>query len=39
MNRNLVGWFEIPVNDIDRAIRFYNSIFDITLTQMETSGL
>jgi uncharacterized protein len=24
---NVVGWFEIPVNDMDRAIRFYESIF------------
>lgn len=24
---NVVGWFEIPVNDMDRAIKFYESIF------------
>lgn len=24
---NVVGWFEIPVSDMDRAIRFYESIF------------
>jgi len=35
MDRNLVGWFEIPVNDMDRAVKFYNSIFEITLTQMD----
>ncbi len=39
MNRNLVGWFEIPVIDMKRAVKFYNAIFDITLTQMDTDGL
>ena len=39
MNRNLVGWFEIPVNDMERAVKFYNSILGITLTQMDTGGL
>lgn len=24
---NLVGWFEIPVNDMDRAVKFYESVF------------
>lgn len=24
---NVVGWFEIPVNDMDRAVRFYETIF------------
>lgn len=24
---NVVGWFEIPVRDIERAIRFYETLF------------
>lgn len=24
---NMVGWFEIPVSDMDRAVKFYESIF------------
>ncbi len=28
---NVVGWFEIPVSDIDRAIRFYETVFDVKL--------
>ncbi|MHC2992030.1 glyoxalase [Pontibacter sp. HJ8] len=24
---NVVGWFEIPVNEMPRAIRFYNAVF------------
>ena len=35
MERNLVGWFEIPVNDIERAVNFYNQVFNFKLTQME----
>lgn len=31
MNTNVVGWFEIPVTDMDRAIRFYENVFDLKL--------
>jgi predicted enzyme related to lactoylglutathione lyase len=31
MNQNVVGWFEIPVTDMDRAIKFYESVFEIKL--------
>jgi len=31
MERNPVGWFEIPVSDMDRAIRFYDHVFDYNL--------
>ena len=39
MDRNLVGWFEIPVIDMERAIKFYNTIFDITVTKIDAGGL
>ena len=29
---NLVGWFEIPVNDMDRAKKFYEEVFSIEIT-------
>ena len=29
--RNVVGWFEIPVSDIDRAVKFYNELFGFEL--------
>jgi uncharacterized protein len=32
MKNNIVGWFEIPVTDMERAIRFYETILDIKLT-------
>lgn len=30
-----VGWFEIPVNDMDRAILFYNYVFEIALAKQD----
>lgn len=29
--KNPVGWFEIPVLNMDRAIRFYQNVFNIML--------
>lgn len=29
--RNVVGWFEIVVSDIDRAVKFYNELFGFEL--------
>ena len=34
---NVVGWFEIPVHDMDRAVRFYETVFGLTL-QRHTMG-
>ncbi|MCU4173651.1 VOC family protein [Carboxylicivirga sp. N1Y90] len=31
LKQNMVAWFEIPVQDLDRATRFYEEVFDITL--------
>jgi uncharacterized protein len=28
---NVVGWFEIPVTNMDRAVRFYERLFDFAL--------
>jgi len=33
MNNNVVGWFEIPVTNMDRAIKFYEAVFDIRLSR------
>lgn len=30
---NVVGWFELPVNDMDRAIKFYETVFDFELSR------
>jgi len=31
MENNVVGWFEIPVNDMERAVNFYEIVLDIKL--------
>ena len=39
--RNSVGWFEIYVQDLDRAKAFYESTFEVSLQRLDspTSGL
>ncbi len=27
----MVGWFEVPVEDMDRAVKFYNEVFQIDI--------
>lgn len=34
---NVLGWFEIPVMDMDRAVKFYETVFDFKL-QREQMG-
>lgn len=31
MDTNLVCWFQIPVNDMDRAVKFYELVFNIKI--------
>jgi predicted enzyme related to lactoylglutathione lyase len=31
MKTNMVGWFEIPVSNMERAKKFYEKVFDITI--------
>jgi len=33
MKANPVGWFEIPVINMDRAVRFYESVFKVKLSR------
>ncbi len=35
---NPVGWFEIYVDDMPRAIRFYQAVFDTKLELLENEG-
>lgn len=37
LKHNIVGWFEIPVTDMARAIQFYENVFGIKL-QREKMG-
>lgn len=35
----MVGWFEIPVNDMDRAKIFYESVFKIKIDVQDFGGI
>ncbi|MDR3411902.1 MAG: VOC family protein [Formivibrio sp.] len=39
MNNNPVCWFEIYVQDMPRARRFYEAVFQTQLTQLETPDM
>ena len=32
MDKNVVDWFEIPVEDLERAVKFYEGVFDFKIT-------
>ena len=36
---NAINWFEIPVLDIKRAKKFYESIFKIEMNEIEMMGM
>src|ERR1043166_7220906 len=36
---NAINWFEIPATDIPRAKKFYETIFDIKMEEMEMPGM
>lgn len=33
---NMVNWFEIPVEDLNRAVAFYKNVFQVEFDMMET---
>jgi hypothetical protein len=35
--KNALDWFEIPATDLDRAVRFYNTILAVEMVRMEVS--
>lgn len=37
--RNAINWFEIPVNDMERAQKFYEEIFGFGLVPMDMPGM
>ena len=39
MKHSMVVWFEIPVNDMDRAKAFYESVFKIKIGVQDFGGL
>lgn len=39
MKRNMVGWFEIPVSDMNRAKTFYEAVFQVKIDIQNFGGL
>jgi predicted enzyme related to lactoylglutathione lyase len=38
-NNNVVGWFEIPAVNMERAIKFYENVFGFKLTRHQIGPL
>lgn len=38
IKKNIFGWVEIPANDLKRAKKFYEAIFEVTLQDMELAN-
>ncbi|MBT8254038.1 MAG: VOC family protein [Flavobacteriaceae bacterium] len=39
MDHNMVGWFEIPVKDMERAKSFYDQVFKIAIQVQDFNGV
>jgi hypothetical protein len=39
MKNNMIGWFEIPVNNMDRAKIFYESVFKVNISVHDFGGV
>lgn len=39
MKNNVVGWFEIPVTDMERAISFYEKVLNLSLKRNRMGSL
>ena len=37
--KNAISWFEIPTTDIDRAAKFYETIFGVSLIPMDMENI
>ena len=38
-NGRVINWFEIPVLDMPRAVKFYEATFDVTLVPFGMPGM
>jgi hypothetical protein len=36
---HIANWFEIPVKDLDRAVTFYEKVFDVKLSREDMAGM
>src|SRR3990172_4715171 len=36
---HIANWFEVPVKDLDRAVKFYEKVFDVKLSPEDMGGM
>ncbi len=36
---HIANWFEIPVKDLERAVKFYEKVFDVKLSREDMGGM
>ncbi|TYA56019.1 VOC family protein [Formosa maritima] len=39
MKHNMIGWFEVPVNDMERAKKFYETVFKVEISIHDFGGI
>jgi len=39
MKNNVIGWVEVPVSDMERAIKFYESVFEFKIERHQMGPL
>jgi len=39
MGRNMIGWFEIPVSNMERAKAFYEAVFNVEINVVDFGGV
>lgn len=39
MDVNMISWFEIPVSDMDRAKKFYEAVFKVSISIHDLGGV
>ncbi|PWK17957.1 VOC family protein [Xanthomarina spongicola] len=39
MKHNMVGWFEVPVNNMERAKKFYETVFKVEISIQDFGGI
>lgn len=39
MDVNMISWFELPVNDMDRAKKFYETVFNVKISIQDFGGV
>lgn len=39
LKHNMIGWIEIPVIEMDRAVKFYENVFEVQLSKVQMGDI